>query len=88
MVDNEREMIDAFAKTIGTQMLYFVPRDNMVQKAEIHRKTVIDYEPTHPQAQHYRNLSQAMDENEMFVVPKPMEIDVLEKLLMDYGLFG
>ncbi|HSH70083.1 MAG TPA: nitrogenase iron protein [Deferrisomatales bacterium] len=88
MVDNEHEMIDAFAKTIGTQMLYFVPRDNMVQKAEIHRKTVIDYEPNHPQAQHYRNLSQAMDDNEMFVVPKPMEIDVLEKLLMDYGLFG
>jgi nitrogenase iron protein NifH len=43
-VDNEEEMIKAFARKLGTQMIYFVPRDNMVQKAEINRKTVIDYD--------------------------------------------
>ncbi len=40
------------------------------------------------QAEHYRNLAKAMDENEMFVIPQPLEISGLEKLLMDYGLFG
>ncbi|NOY44567.1 MAG: nitrogenase iron protein [Deltaproteobacteria bacterium] len=87
-VDNEEEMIRAFAEKLGTQMLYFLPRDNVVQKAEIHRKTVIDYAPEHPQAGHYRNLARAMDENDMFVIPKPLPIPELEKLLMDYGLFG
>ena len=87
-VDNEEEMIKALAKQLGTQMLYFLPRDNQVQRAEINRKTVIDYSPEHGQADHYRNLAKAMDENEMFVVPNPLEISSLEKLLMDYGLFG
>jgi nitrogenase iron protein NifH len=85
-VDNEEEMIKAFAETLGTQMIYFVPRDNMVQRAEINRKTVIEYDPTAAQADHYRNLSRAIDQNKMFVVPKPMTQDVLEKLLIDYGI--
>ncbi|HBE76940.1 MAG TPA: nitrogenase iron protein [Firmicutes bacterium] len=85
-VDNEEAMIQALAKKIGTQMIYFVPRDNMVQKAEINRKTVIDYDPTHPQAQHYRNLAKKIDENQMFVIPKPLEIEELEQLLIEYGI--
>lgn len=85
-VDNEKEMIEELAKRLGTQMIYFLPRDNMVQQAEINRKTVIDYAPDHPQAQHYRNLAEAIDKNEMFVIPTPLEIEDLEKLLMEYGL--
>ena len=85
-VDNEESMIGEFAKRLGTQMIYFVPRDNMVQKAEINRKTVIDYEPSHVQADHYRNLSRAIDQNKMFVVPKPLAIEELEKLLIDFGI--
>src|ERR1039457_5495401 len=37
-VDNEQNMIQELARMLGTQMIYFVPRDNMVQKAEINRK--------------------------------------------------
>jgi nitrogenase iron protein NifH len=85
-VDNEEEMILELAKSLGTQMIHFVPRDNMVQKAEINRKTVIDYEPTHTQADEYRALAKKIDENEMFVVPKPLEIEELEKLLIDFGI--
>ncbi len=85
-VDNEEEMIKALAGRLGTQMIYFVPRDNMVQKAEINRKTVIDFEPAHPQADHYRNLAKRIDENDMFVIPKPLSIDALEKLLIEYGI--
>jgi nitrogenase iron protein NifH len=85
-VDNERAMIDAFAKKLGSQMIYFVPRDNMVQRAEINRKTVIDYNPKCPQADHYRNLAKAVDQNEMFMIPKPMHTDELEKLLIEYGI--
>ncbi|MFP4237028.1 MAG: nitrogenase iron protein [Desulfonatronovibrio sp.] len=87
-VDNEEEMIQAFAKRLGSQMLYFVPRDNEVQRAEINRKTVIEYTPESTQAGHYRSLSQAMDSNEMFVVPDPMHTDELEKILLDYGLLN
>ena len=85
-VDNEREMIEAFAKRLGTQMIYFVPRDNMVQRAEINRKTVIEYDPGCGQADEYRALSKAIDGNDMFVIPKPLSTDELEATLMEYGL--
>jgi nitrogenase iron protein NifH len=85
-VDNEREMIEALAEKLGTQMIHFVPRDNMVQRAEINRKTVIDFEPTHSQADEYRALARKIDGNEMFVVPTTMEIEELEALLIEYGI--
>jgi nitrogenase iron protein NifH len=85
-VDNEQSMIQELARQLGTQMIHFVPRDNMVQKAEIHRKTVIDFEPAHPQADEYRALAKKIDENKMFVIPKPLTIEELEKLLIDFGI--
>jgi nitrogenase iron protein NifH len=85
-VDNEREMIEELAKRLGTQMIHFVPRDNMVQRAEINRKTVIDYDSTHVQADEYRTLARNIDNNDMFVVPKPIAIEEPEKLLIDFGI--
>ncbi len=85
-VDNEHEMIDEFAKKLGTKMIHFVPRENDVQRAEINRKTVIEWNPEVPQADVYRNLAKAIDENKDFVIPTPMEIEELESLLMAYGL--
>ena len=85
-VDNEREMIEELARKLGTQMIAFVPRDNDVQRAEINRKTVIEWNPTVKQADAYRTLARAIDGNQMFVIPKPLQIEELEQLLMDYGL--
>jgi nitrogenase iron protein NifH len=87
-VDNEMEMIQAFAEKLGTQMIHFVPRDNMVQRAEINRKTVIEYEPTHSQADEYRTLAKKIEENTMHVIPTPMHTDELEQLLIKHGLAG
>jgi nitrogenase iron protein NifH len=85
-VDNEQEMILALAEKLGTQMIHFIPRDNMVQKAEINRKTVIEFDPKHPQADEYRTLARKIEENEMHVIPKPLAIEELESLLISYGL--
>jgi nitrogenase iron protein NifH len=85
-VDNELEMISEFARQLGTQMIHFVPRDNDVQRAEINRKTVIEWRPDCPQANEYRKLAMAINDNKMFVIPTPLEISSLEKLLIDFGL--
>ncbi len=85
-VDNEKEMIEELAKKLGTQLIYFVPRDNDVQRAEINRQTVIEWNPKVKQADAYRGLAKAIDENQMFVIPKPLAIEELEQLLLDYGL--
>ena len=87
-VDNEREMIEEFARRLGTQMIHFLPRDNDVQRAEIKRKTVIEWNPYAPQADEYRALARKIDANSLFVIPKPIDIDELETLLVEYGLLG
>lgn len=84
--DREADLITELAGKLGTQMIYFVPRDNDVQRAEINRKTVIEWDGSVPQANEYRGLAKAIDENEMFVVPTPLEIEDLEQLLLDYGI--
>jgi nitrogenase iron protein NifH len=81
-------MIEALAARLGTQMIHFIPRDNMVQRAEINRKTVIEYDASHSQADEYRVLARKIEANEMHVIPKPMSTDDLEKLLIEYGLAG
>lgn len=86
MVDNEKEMIEELAKKLGTQMIHFIPREKVVQRAEINRKTVIDFEPENIQADEYRALAKKMSENKMLVVPKPLEMEDLEKLLMEFGI--
>lgn len=85
-VDHEQDLLRAFAKELGTQLLYFVPRDNIVQRAEINKKTVIQYAPESAQAQEYRNLADAVINNDKFVIPTPMTQERLEQILMDYGL--
>ena len=87
-VDNEVQMIEELAKKLGTQMIHFVPRDNMVQRAEINRKTVIEYDAAHKQADEYRQLAKKINDNTMFVIPKPLAMEELEELLVDYGIMN
>jgi nitrogenase iron protein len=82
----EDELISALAAKIGTTMIHFVPRDNVVQRAEIRRMTVIEYEPEHKQAQEYRDLAMKIRDNKNFVIPTPITMDELEELMMEFGI--
>lgn len=84
-VDKELELLTEFAAKLGTQLIHFVPRDNVVQRAEIHKNVVVNYEPECAQAQEYRNLANAIDNNKLLVIPTPHTTDELESLMMDYG---
>lgn len=85
-VDREIDLLRAFSAELGTRLIYFVPRDNVVQRAEINRKTVIEYAPASKQADEYRQLAKAIDENTHFSIPKPMTQERLEEILLEYGL--
>ncbi|MDO9107251.1 MAG: nitrogenase iron protein [Methylovulum sp.] len=82
----EDELISALAAKIGTTMIHFVPRDNVVQRAEIRRMTVIEYEPTAKQADEYRQLATKIRDNKNFVIPTPITMDELEELMMEFGI--
>lgn len=85
-VDKEKEFLEEFAAAIGTQLLYFVPRDNVVQRAEFNKKTVVEFDPTENQAHEYGELARKIIENKNFVIPKPMTMDELEAMVVKYGL--
>jgi nitrogenase iron protein NifH len=85
-VDREKEFLEEFTAAIGTQMIHFVPRDNIVQKAEFNKKTVVEYDPNENQAKEYGELARKIIENNMFVIPKPMTMDQLEAMVVKYGI--
>jgi len=84
--DREDELIEALAAKLGTHMIHFVPRDNVVQRAEIRRMTVIEYDPAATQAQEYRDLANKIINNTKLVIPTPITMDELEELLMEFGI--
>ena len=85
-VDGERALVERFAQEIGSKVVHVVPRDNVVQRAEINRKTVIEYDPQCAQAGEYRALAQAIAHESAPCVPVPMSQERLEQLMAEYGL--
>jgi nitrogenase iron protein NifH len=85
-VDREREFLEEFTRAIGTQMIHFVPRDNVVQKAEFNKKTVVEYDANENQAKEYGELGRKIIENTNFVIPKPMTMNELEEMVVKYGI--
>ncbi len=85
--DKELELAEALAAKLGTKLIYFVPRDNIVQHAELRRMTVIEYAPDSVQAEHYRTLARKIHANAgNGVIPTPITMDELEDMLMAHGI--
>ena len=85
-VDREIDLLRAFAEELGTQLIYYIPRDNIVQRAEIRKQTVIEYKADAEQAEEYRNLAKAIQDNTHFTIPTPMSQERLEEILVEFGL--
>lgn len=84
--DREIELIEALAEKLNTQMIHFVPRDNVVQHAELRRMTVNEYAPDSKQADEYRQLAQKIVDNKKLTIPTPITMDELEELLIEFGI--
>ncbi|CAB4243352.1 Nitrogenase iron protein [Methylacidimicrobium sp. AP8] len=85
--DRELELAEALAAKLGTTLIHFVPRDNVVQHAELRRMTVIEYAPESKQADEYRALAKKIHANKgKGVIPTPITMDELEDLLMEFGI--
>ncbi len=85
--DKELELAEALAAKLGSRLIHFVPRDNVVQHAELRRMTVVEYAPESKQADEYRQLAKKIDANAgKGVIPTPISMDELEQLLLDFGI--
>ena len=85
--DKELELSEALAAKLGTKLIHFVPRDNIVQHAELRRQTVIQYAPDSKQANEYRELARKIHENSgKGVIPTPITMEELEDMLVEFGI--
>jgi len=86
-VDKELALMNEFCDRLETKLIHFVPRDNIVQKAEFNKKTVIEFDPECNQAHEYEKLAENIINNTDFVIPKPIaKMDELEALVVKYGI--
>ncbi|MTV33063.1 nitrogenase reductase, partial [Rhodoblastus acidophilus] len=85
--DKEYELAESLAGKLGTKLIHFVPRDNIVQHAELRRMTVVEYAPDCKQAGEYRTLANKVHNNAgNGTIPTPITMDELEDLLMEHGI--
>lgn len=85
-VPGEEALLRAFAEQINTRMIAYIPRDPIVNQAEVRRKTVVEWAPDSEQAARYRNLAVTVLKNKELSVPTPLSFEALEKLSMEFGM--
>ncbi len=85
-VDKELELMEEFCAALGTHMIHYVPRDNIVQRAEFNKKTVMEFDSESNQAHEYGELARKIIENKKLVIPTPLTMDELEEMVLKYGL--
>jgi len=81
-VPREEEIITEFASGIGSTLVAFIPKDNIVQDCERDGFSVIEKAPDSAIAGVYRRLARAIMNCERKTIPRPMEDASLRELLM------
>jgi nitrogenase iron protein NifH len=85
--DRELDLSEALAKRLNSKLIHFVPRDNIVQHAELRKMTVIQYAPDSKQAEEYRTLARKIHANSgQGSIPTPITMEELEDMLLDFGI--
>ncbi len=84
--DREAELIEELARRLNTQMIHFIPRDNIVQHAEMRRMTVLEYDEDSAQAAEYQELARKIEQNDLKTIPTPITMDELEELMIEFGV--
>ena len=83
-VDNEEQIVNDFAKRIGTHVVGTIHRSNLIQDAELDAKTVVEKYPESDEAQEYRNLASSIMHNEKVSVLEPMDDEEFEEFFKSY----
>ncbi len=81
----EEELVAEFAERIGSFLIQYIPRDQVVQQAELHKMTVVEFSPSSRQAGIYHELALKVLENRRMDIPVPLGIEELERLAYEYS---
>jgi nitrogenase iron protein NifH len=81
---NEREVIRAFAERIGTEMVAFIPRSELVSTGELYSKTVLEFASDTDLANVYRSIAYYIESHKNPVTPKPFSSVELDKFFREF----
>jgi len=79
-VVDDISIVSEFASKIGTSIMGYIPMSSAIIKGEIHKKTIIEYEPENPISDVFRELAENIYNNNKKIVPKPLSEEELDKL--------
>ena len=79
-VVDEPSIIDGFAARLGAKVMGKVPMSNLIPRAEIQHKTVLEYAPDSGIADIFRNLAFAIYNNTDRIIAEPLSDDELDKI--------
>lgn len=77
----EKEKVLMLAANLGTEVISWIPRDNIVQEYEMQGKTIIEGAPESAVAETYKRLAEHIVSNDRFVVPMPMSDDDFDRMV-------
>jgi nitrogenase iron protein NifH len=81
---NERETIAAFARLIGSEMVAFVPKSELIVQAEFDSKTIIEYAPDSDLASIFVSIAKHIECHQTPLVPKPLTDKELDNFLREH----
>lgn len=79
-VENERENVSNFARMLNSQVVSYIPRNELFRECELKRRTVIEGAPTSQLADAIRALKDTILGNSGLSVPTPLNLEKLEEL--------
>ncbi|SES69576.1 Mo-nitrogenase iron protein subunit NifH [Methanococcoides vulcani] len=79
-VSREEEIVTKFAAEIGSELMAFIPKEQIVQDCERDGFSVIEKAPDSNIAQIYRKLARAIMERDTSVMPKALDDERLREL--------
>ncbi len=78
----EREIIEAFARALGTKVLAFIPRDGAVQDAERRGMTIVEKDPASAFGRCIQELAACIEDKPETCIPSPLDDVALNELIL------
>jgi len=81
---NEQEVIATFAQLIGTEMITFIPKSELIVQAEIASKPIMNFVPNSTIADAFKTIANHIERKQAPVVPKPLTDKELDCFLYEH----
>ena len=83
-INNEHQILEAFAKKIGADLVACIPRSEIIPQAELASKTIIEFAPNTDLANIYTAIADYIEYRANPVIPTPLSETELEDFIYTF----